>query len=57
MICLQVLKDHIIPLKKESKKIKESTISTIILCFSLYLHQQAGQHRPQPGQKEDPAAP
>lgn len=26
-------------------------------CISLYLHQQAGQHRPQPGQEEDPAAP
>lgn len=26
-------------------------------CASLYLHQQAGQHRAQPGQEEDPAAP
>lgn len=26
-------------------------------CISLHLHQQAGQHRPQPGQEEDPAAP
>ncbi len=25
--------------------------------ISLYLHQQAGQHGPQPGQEEDPAAP
>lgn len=34
-------------------------ITYLRLCLSdisLYLHQQEGQHRPQPGQEEDPAA-